>query len=238
LTAAGFEQLLTDAPASITVIDAEDFEDRSVETIADLLRDTAGVSVEKGGKLGGDNITIRDLGEDYVLMLIDGKPIEASQDAFYNGWGTGQRSGYLPPASAIERIEVIRGPRSSLYGSAASGGVINVITKNVPDKWGQCHAGLPYHRTQVYRRRPSAKARDHFESGLCAGKSMNKVRDNLRSAIGTNARHGSPNSISAFRGRRPMPSPARIIASCAIVECASIAPTRKAWGTRVLEASN
>ncbi|MDD9725210.1 TonB-dependent receptor [Roseovarius sp. SK2] len=136
LTAAGFEQLLTDAPASITVIDAEDFEGRSVETIADLLRDTAGVSVEKGGKLGGDNITIRGLGEDYVLMLIDGKPIGASQDAFYNGWGTGQRSGYLPPASAIERIEVIRGPMSSLYGSAASGGVINVITKNVPDKWG------------------------------------------------------------------------------------------------------
>ena len=136
LTAAGFEQQLTDAPASITVIDQSDIEGRSVETVTDLLRTTAGVSVEQGGKLGGQDINIRGLGEDYVLMLVDGKPIGASQDAFYNGWGTGQRTGFLPPVSAIERIEVIRGPMSSLYGSAASAGVINVITKKVPDEWG------------------------------------------------------------------------------------------------------
>ncbi|MBX8827881.1 TonB-dependent receptor plug domain-containing protein, partial [Ochrobactrum sp. SFR4] len=42
---------------------------------------------------------------------------------------------YMPPASAIERIEVVRGPMSSLYGSDAMGGVINIITRKVDDAW-------------------------------------------------------------------------------------------------------
>lgn len=136
VTAAGFDQQIADAPATITVIDGEDLETQPYSSIADVIRDVPGVIV--GGpstRSGASSISIRGLGEDYVLVLVDGKPIGNSGEAAYNGFGSGLSKTQLPPASAIEQIEVIRGPMSSLYGSAASGGVINVITKPVARDW-------------------------------------------------------------------------------------------------------
>ncbi|WP_428929370.1 TonB-dependent receptor domain-containing protein [Marinibacterium sp. SX1] len=135
LTASGYEQQIDDAPATITVVDPVEFVNRPYETVADALQDKPGVFIENSGELNGGSVTIRGMTEDYVLFMVDGKPLGSSQEAFYNGWGTGQKSGYLPPASAIERIEVIRGPMSSLYGTDAAGGVVNVITKPVTDEW-------------------------------------------------------------------------------------------------------
>lgn len=135
ITASGFAQQIVDAPATVTVIDAADLEGRSYTNITDVLQDTPGLSIENSGKTNAPTITMRGLGEEYVLLLVDGKPLGATEEAFYNGWGSGQKTALLPPAAAIERIEVIRGPMSSLYGSAASGGVINVITKPVADVW-------------------------------------------------------------------------------------------------------
>ncbi|SLN39139.1 Colicin I receptor precursor [Roseivivax jejudonensis] len=135
ITASGFEQRIADAPASITVIGAEEFEGRSNETVVDIVEDVAGVTIEQGGKLSGATVSIRGLPEEYVLFLVDGKPVGSTEEAFYNGWGSGQKTGYLPPASAIDRVEVIRGPMSSLYGTDAAGGVINIITKPVPGTW-------------------------------------------------------------------------------------------------------
>ncbi|MCQ0971957.1 TonB-dependent receptor [Paracoccus sp. TK19116] len=135
ITASGFAQQIADAPATVTVIDAADLEGRSYSNITDVLQDTPGLSIENSGKTNAPTITMRGLGEAYVLLLVDGKPLGATEEAFYNGWGSGQKTALLPPAAAIERIEIIRGPMSSLYGSAASGGVINVITKPVADFW-------------------------------------------------------------------------------------------------------
>lgn len=136
LTASGYEQQIQDAPATITVVDPVEFVNRPYQTVADALQDKPGISIENSaGELNGSTVTIRGLTEDYVLFMVDGKPLGASQEAFYNGWGVGQKTGYLPPPSAIERIEVIRGPMSSLYGTDAAGGVVNVITKPVTDEW-------------------------------------------------------------------------------------------------------
>ena len=135
LTASGYEQQIEDAPATITVVDPVEFVNKPYETVADALQDKPGISIENSGKLNGGSVTIRGMTEEYVLFMVDGKPLGASQEAFYNGWGTGQKTGYLPPPSAIERIEVIRGPMSSLYGTDAAGGVVNVITKPVTDEW-------------------------------------------------------------------------------------------------------
>lgn len=136
LTATGQAQALPDAPATMTVIDGEEIASKPYATIADVLKDVPGVIVSSpSARSGSETISIRGLGESYVLTLVDGKPIGNSQEATYNGFGSGLAMSYLPPPSAIERIEVIRGPMSSLYGTAASGGVINIITKPVADVW-------------------------------------------------------------------------------------------------------
>ncbi|ATG44224.1 Outer membrane cobalamin receptor protein [Phaeobacter piscinae] len=135
VTATGFEQLLSDAPASVTVIDRSEIESRPGDSIVDLIGDSVGVSIQQEGKLLGGDITIRGLSEDYVALLVDGKPLGASQSAYYNGWGAGQLTTFLPPNAMIERVEVIRGPMSSLYGTSAMGGVVNVITKKTSDVW-------------------------------------------------------------------------------------------------------
>ncbi|NYT22611.1 TonB-dependent receptor [Alcaligenaceae bacterium] len=137
VTATGFEQAIADAPASISVITSEDLEGKFYRDVTDALQDIPGVSIEggAGGKIESTSVNIRGMGENYVLFLIDGKPLGASSEAYYNGFGGGAQTSWLPPLSAIERIEVIRGPMSSLYGSSALGGVINVITKKVPPEW-------------------------------------------------------------------------------------------------------
>jgi outer membrane receptor for ferrienterochelin and colicins len=88
-----------------------------------------------GGSTGKD-ILIRGMSRDYTLYLIDGKPMANTNEAYsLNGGGAGFAINSLPAVSMIERIEVVRGPMSSLYGSEAMGGVINIITRKVPKEW-------------------------------------------------------------------------------------------------------
>lgn len=132
VTAAGFEQRLEDAPASITVIPGEVLRKRAIQDLGDAVRDVEGVTVSGGAN--ESNITIRGMPGDYTLILVDGKR-QGGRDSRVNGNG-GYEQSFVPPAAAIERIEVIRGPMSSLYGSDAIGGVINIITRKVSKTWG------------------------------------------------------------------------------------------------------
>ncbi|HCN70973.1 MAG TPA: TonB-dependent receptor, partial [Pusillimonas sp.] len=88
VTASGFEQMIADAPATITVIPREELEGRAYRNVTDALQDIPGVSIEggAGGKLESTNITIRGMNESYVLFLVDGKPLGASSEAYYNGF--------------------------------------------------------------------------------------------------------------------------------------------------------
>ncbi len=136
VTASGFAQEVKDAPASISVIGQETISQKPFNNIGDVLKDVEGVNVSRGGKAGGANIGIRGMGSDYTLLMVDGQRVsQNSSGARPNGFGDVDSS-FIPPSSAIERIEVVRGPMSTLYGSDALGGVINVITKKVPEKWG------------------------------------------------------------------------------------------------------
>lgn len=132
VTASGFEQNISDAPASISVIPAEELEKRSYTDITDAVKSIPGVYVNGGGN--AKDITIRGMTEGYTLYLVDGRPISAGRNINTNGSDGGKQIA-LPPVSAIERIEVIRGPMSSLYGSEAMGGVINIITKKNTQEW-------------------------------------------------------------------------------------------------------
>ncbi|HBS84025.1 TonB-dependent receptor domain-containing protein [Vreelandella alkaliphila] len=135
VSASGFEQALVDAPASISVVSREELERKRITSVADALRDVEGVDVGGSvGKTGGRNISIRGMPSDYTLILIDGRRQNAAGSVTPNGFGETSTS-FFPPVSSIERIEVIRGPMSTLYGSDAMGGVINIITRRVDREW-------------------------------------------------------------------------------------------------------
>lgn len=132
VTAAGYEQNIADAPASISVITREQLEKQSYSDVTDAVRNVPGVFVTGGGNM--QDISIRGMDDTYTLYLVDGRPISAGRMVNTNGADGGKQIG-LPPISMIERIEVIRGPMSSLYGSEAMGGVINIITRRGGDEW-------------------------------------------------------------------------------------------------------
>lgn len=135
VTAAGFEQKIVDAPASISVVAAEELVKRPYVTLIDAVRDLEGVDVgETSDKTGQRTISIRGMGPDYTLVLIDGKRQNNHGDIYPNSFG-GNQFNHIPPLDVIERIEVIRGPASTLYGADALGGVVNIITKKVADSW-------------------------------------------------------------------------------------------------------
>lgn len=103
---------------SASVITAQDIQDRGITNVADALRDVPGVSVSSSG--GQSQVRIRGGEGNHTLVLIDG--IEASGgngEYFFTGLETAN----------IDRIEVLRGPQSVYYGSNASSGVINIITR-------------------------------------------------------------------------------------------------------------
>lgn len=132
VTASGFEQAVEDAPASVTVIPREELEKKAYRDVTDALRDVPGVVITGGGS--SSDISIRGMGASYTMLLVDGRR-QNSRETRPNSDGSGIEQGWLPPVNAIERIEVVRGPMSSLYGSDAMGGVINIITRKVPKAW-------------------------------------------------------------------------------------------------------
>lgn len=132
VTASGYEQVISEAPASISVITAEQLRSRPYENLADAVRDIEGVSVQ-GYDPGTTDILIRGMPGEYTLLLVDGKR-QSTRETMNRGT-TGVQANLLPPLDAIERIEVIRGSMSSLYGSDAIGGVINVIMRKRLDHW-------------------------------------------------------------------------------------------------------
>ena len=135
VTASGFEQKITDAPASISVVTVEELRARPYMTLIDAVRELEGVDVgETSDKTGQRTVSMRGMGPDYTLILIDGKRQNNHGDIYPNNFG-GNQFNHIPPLDAIDRIEVIRGPASTLYGADALGGVINIITRPVTEYW-------------------------------------------------------------------------------------------------------
>ncbi|AKJ95225.1 TonB-dependent receptor [Thioalkalivibrio versutus] len=122
VTATGYETLIDETPSSVTVIEASEIRNREARTLGDLLRGQPGVATAVDGSVGSDPI-IRGLKRDQVLVLVDGVRINAMQPP-----ARGSLASYVN-VDLIERIEIVRGPGSVLYGAGAMGGVINIITR-------------------------------------------------------------------------------------------------------------
>jgi TonB-dependent siderophore receptor len=121
------ERSLIEVPASATVIDADEISRRSVESPEALLKNEAGVdlAITPGG--GVDRVVLRGIPEGFsgntTQYLLNGMPVDPVQIA------TNRTLWHLISPQDIERLEVVRGPASALYGANAMGGVINIITK-------------------------------------------------------------------------------------------------------------
>lgn len=113
-----------DTPADISVITKEEIADQNYASASDALRAIPGVNVlgsgAKGSSMGQDKILLN--GDERVLVLVDGRRMNL-------GSSGNSSADWLPPVNAIERIEVLKGGGSALYGTDAVGGVINVIMK-------------------------------------------------------------------------------------------------------------
>ncbi|HUH42644.1 MAG TPA: TonB-dependent receptor [Sulfurimonas sp.] len=116
-----------DTAGSYTIISKEDIKEMNVNTIADILEVQTGITtgVNASSQQGRSAINLRGMDSKHSLILIDGRRISAS-DALI---GMSDFAYSWVPINAIEKIEIVKGPMSSLYGSSAIGGVINIITK-------------------------------------------------------------------------------------------------------------
>lgn len=135
-TASGEEKNQIAAPASVSVVSKEELEKKPYRDLGEAIKEVPGVSLdETSNKLGASAISIRGMPAGYTLFLVDGLRQNPSGDVATANLGVGVYNTFIPPLSAIERIEVIRGPMSTLWGSDAIGGVVNVITKPVTKTW-------------------------------------------------------------------------------------------------------
>ena len=110
--------------SSVTVIDAQEIAAKKPATVAEALKGVPGLDIRSnGGKGTNTSIHLRGADNKYTLVLVDG--------IMYNDPSQGQRGANIGSLTMdnVERIEVIRGPMSVLYGSNANAGVINIITK-------------------------------------------------------------------------------------------------------------
>ena len=135
VTASGNQQWIKDAPASISVISREDIERQPVHDLGTLLSRIPGVTGGLSAAGEQSKIKLRGMPSNYTLILVDGKRVGSSASTNYRPDLGRQDLNWISP-DQIERIEVVRGPMSSLYGSDAMGGVINIITRRIGDTWG------------------------------------------------------------------------------------------------------
>ncbi len=120
-------QSIADTAGSISIVTAKDISKMHASSVQDILEEVVGVNMSVNDSTfgGRESISIRGTASKHTLILIDGKIVSGSDaqighsDFQYN-W---------LPISTISKIEIIKGPMSSIYGSQAIGGVINIITK-------------------------------------------------------------------------------------------------------------
>lgn len=131
VTATRHAMPLVDAPAAMTVVTAEQIAERGADNVFEALRGETGLSLQ-GRTIGGRTVlSLRGMEFRHTLFLVDGKRIGGTDGVvghsdFQYDWVA---------AEDIERIEVVRGPMSVLYGSEALGGVVNVITRRPGPRW-------------------------------------------------------------------------------------------------------
>lgn len=123
ITAARRPQRLADAVVTTEVVNRADIERTGSSDLASVLTEQTGIQFH-GGMPSGSGVMLQGIGAERVLILMDGQPM------------VGRLSGNFDisriPTNIVERVEVVKGPQSTLYGSEAMGGVVNIVTRTAP----------------------------------------------------------------------------------------------------------
>ncbi|MDD8018294.1 MAG: TonB-dependent receptor [Bacteroidota bacterium] len=137
VTASKRAQSLEEVPVSMSIVDAKSFSDRNIVSVDDALRYVPGVNFQQTQiNIRASSGYSRGAGS-RVSLLIDGMPLLAGD--------TGEITFESIPVFQIERVEVVKGAGSTLYGSGALGGVVNVLTKDIPEHplvWWRLYGGF------------------------------------------------------------------------------------------------
>ena len=179
VTASRVEQELKDVNMSVSVITQEEIRESNARTVGELLENVPGVRINNDGGQGIKRVKIRGESAFHTLVMIDGQKIGEQKSM--------SGSPLLISPSEIERIEVIKGPASVLYGSEAIGGAINIITKKGGTKpiggelsagmntsaSGKSASGSVYGSTNGWNYRLSASVEDDGELKTPAGDMFN-----------------------------------------------------------------
>jgi iron complex outermembrane receptor protein len=176
--------LQTPAPASVKIIDRKEIEASAATSLLDVLRGQAGVQVRDSiGDGSRANFSLRGFGENSVnntLVLVDGRRLNQPSQA-------GPDFNSVPLAN-IERIEIIRGAGTVLYGDQAVGGVINIITRTPSSNEAYIESSIGSHDLEAYRGHISQQLGAGF-SVYASGETRNT--DNYRD-------HNNANYSNAF----------------------------------------
>jgi len=153
VTATMSEKRVADAPGSVEVITAQEMLDMNALTVAEALESAAGLAVSReSGRVQVP--AIRGARGKHTLVLLDGRRLAPG----FNDLVDLRQI----PTVMVERIEIVRGPASALYGSDALGGVVNIITKRLP-------AALTGQIGGQYGLNRDGKAREYVGGGLVGG---------------------------------------------------------------------
>lgn len=169
VSAGKYEQKVEDLTVSTAVISPEIIESRNITQVDNLLRYVPGISMaEEQMSIRGSSGYSMGAGS-RVLVAIDGVPL-------YTG-DTGEIIWEFVPITDVEQIEVIKGPASSLYGSTAIGGVVNIITKKAPKKplfHLSSHGGV-YDNPSVDQWRWTDRSRSYYGYSFTHSNSFEKL---------------------------------------------------------------
>ncbi len=181
VTATRTEVSLRDSLVPVQVIDRAAIERSQATSLQDLLRGRAGINLSNQGGLGKlSSLFVRGTASNQVLVLVDGVRIGSAT----SGMPTFQDL----PVEQIERIEIVRGPHSSLYGSEAIGGVIQVFTRSAPE--GLHHDAMAGIGSNGYRQ-VAGSISQRGERGWVSLRAARQRTDGINACRGTAAGWGA-----------------------------------------------
>ena len=219
--------------AAVTVIDREEIERKQFTSLQELLRTVPGVTYSNTGGLGKvTSVSIRGTGNRHALVLVDGQKVGSAT--------LGETAFEHFPIDQIERVEVLRGPRSSLYGSEAISGVIQIFTRKGTQNGVKPFASFTYGSHETYQSNVGLNVK-HDNTwatlSLAGTKTQGIDATNINEANDLD-KDGYENKSASLRMGHKFNDQFNVDASVLVVDGENEYDNRDDWGSPYIDANN